>query len=237
LPPGHSFTGHFWPGVEAYEPEVRAALRYFLQPGHTFIDCGANLGYFSVMASGLVGPSGTVVAVEANPETLKLLRKNLHLNGAGTPIHCALTSRGSEVTLFVSDRGDVFSSLHTGGLVDGPTVRSFRVPGQTLDELVSQAGLQSVNLVKVDIEGGELDVLRSAPRLMSELRPTWIVEYGTRTWSAFGATEEGLLELARQRGYAIRLFDPKRSRLVEPSETVWKSHYVNVCLVPEERAA
>ena len=48
LEPGHAFTGCFWPDVDRYEPEVCAFLRRVLKPGATFIDCGANVGYFSI---------------------------------------------------------------------------------------------------------------------------------------------------------------------------------------------
>src|SRR6266540_956801 len=81
---GHSFTHSFWPAVDSYEPDVRAALTHFLKPGDTFVDCGANIGYFSVMAGHLVGRRGQVVAIEANPVTRTFLSRNLQLNGFGT---------------------------------------------------------------------------------------------------------------------------------------------------------
>src|SRR5207253_4151635 len=90
LEAGHSFTYCFWPGVDQYEPDVRAALRHFLKPGSVFLDCGANIGYFSVLAGGLVGPTGRVISVEANPVTLQRLQRNLAVNGFGTAVHCAL---------------------------------------------------------------------------------------------------------------------------------------------------
>src|SRR5215467_8450810 len=61
----HSFTHCFWPDVDQYEPDVRAALLHFLKPGDVFLDCGANIGYFSVLAGHLVGPEGQVIAIEA----------------------------------------------------------------------------------------------------------------------------------------------------------------------------
>jgi FkbM family methyltransferase len=235
LHPGHSFTHCFWPGVDQYEPDVRAALLHLLKPGDTFVDCGANIGYFSVLATGLVGPHGRVVAIEANPQTFELLKRNLALNGCGTPVHCAVTTNAGEVDIFVSDMGDVYSSLRTGGLVTGDSVRSYKVPGRPLDEVVEDLGLDRVHVVKVDIEGGELDVLRSARRTMTQLRPVWIVEYGTNTWPAFGATAEQLLALVKDRGYEIRQFDLSARRLVAPLPNVWQSPYTNIMLLPNEK--
>lgn len=236
LEPGHSFTHCFYPGVDQYEPEVREALQHLLQSGDTFIDCGANIGYFSIEAGHLVGPQGQVIAIEANPVTYKLLERNLHINHLGQPVHCALTSQAGEVELFMpDDGGDVYSSLKTGGLVQGSSIQSFKVQGRTLDDVVKELSLTRVDVVKIDIEGAELDVLRSAPYLLSTLRPIVITEYGTNTWTKFEATPDQLKALMHQHSYQIRLFDWKTKRLIPMTEEVWSSHYSNLLLVPAER--
>ncbi|HIK06680.1 MAG TPA: FkbM family methyltransferase [Trichormus sp. M33_DOE_039] len=182
LEPGHSFTHCFYPGVDTYEPDVRSALQYLLKPGNVFIDCGANIGYFSVLANTLVGKTGKVISIEANPITFNLLEKNLKLNNFGMPIHCALTTESKqEVELFVPVEGDVYSSLRKGGLVKGESVQSFKVLGRTLDEIVKELGLSKVDVVKIDIEGGEINVLKSASYVLSSFRPVVIAEYGTNT--------------------------------------------------------
>ncbi|MGI0480757.1 FkbM family methyltransferase [Geminocystis sp. CENA526] len=145
-----------------YEPEVREALKFLLKEGDTFIDCGANIGYFSVLASSLVGESGKVISIEANPVTYKLLVNNLRTNNFGVPIHCALTSNEGEVELFMPNGGDVYSSLRQGGLVTGKNIQSFKVLGKKLDSVFQDLSLSRVDLVKIDIEGGELDVLFSS---------------------------------------------------------------------------
>jgi FkbM family methyltransferase len=231
---GHSFTHCFWPGVERYEPDVREALHYLLKPGQTFVDCGANVGYFSVMALGLVGPTGSVVSVEANPTTFELLRANLAANGRGAPVHRALTSDSGEIEIFVSDAGDVYSSLKKGGLVTGASVKSHRVRGQSLDSLVSDLKLDRVDVVKIDIEGAEMDVLRSAEVVMREFRPAFVVEYGVNTWPAFGATAEEFRALAAERDYEIKLYDPETDRPVDPGSEAWASGYINFLLLPRE---
>lgn len=235
LDPEHSFTHCFWPGVDQYEPDVRGFLQSLLKPGYTFIDCGANIGYFSVLAGGLVGSEGKVVSIEANPVTYKLLERNLQANHFGTPVHCALTSQKQEVELFMPSEGDVYSSLRKGGLVNGDSVRSFKVQGRTLDELVQQLTLSKVDVVKIDIEGAELDVLRSAPNLLTALRPIIIMEYGTNTWPSFGANPEDLKELVHKHHYVLRLFNLQKQKLVPATEEVWQSDYTNLVLVPEER--
>jgi FkbM family methyltransferase len=232
LEPNHSFTNCFWPDVDHYEPDVRGILGYLLKPGDTFIDCGANVGYFSVQAGALVGEKGTVVSIEANPETFLLLKRNLEANGVGVPLNCALTSQSGEVELFMPNDWDVYSSLRRGGLVQGDAIRSFKVKGRGLDDVVRELGLSSIKLVKVDVEGAELDVLGSATHLLRNLRPYFIVEYGMNTWPSFGVTSADLKKLAAEYDYSLRLFDPFEQRLIEVAEEVWQSAYVNIVLAP-----
>ena len=231
----HAFTGMFWPDVEHYEPDVRSFLQYALRPGDTFIDCGANVGYFSIQAGALVGKSGVVVAIEANPRTFKLLERNLLANHFGTPVHCALTSQTGEVELFMPRDWDVYSSLRADGLVEGHADHSFKVSARTLDEVVCELALKKVDLVKIDIEGGELDVLRSAPSLLSTLRPLIITEYGVKTWASFGVTHRDLKELARKFDYSLRLFDPQTLKLINVCDDTWQRPFVNVVMMPDER--
>ena len=237
LEPGHSFTGCFWPGgVDFYEPEVRAFLLYVLKPGYTFIDCGANVGFFSVQAGGKVGRDGKIVSIEANPITYKLLERNLEANKIGIPLNCALTSQIGEVELFMPSDGDIYSSLRKDGLVENSaSFHTFKIRGGTLDNVITELALSRVDVVKVDIEGAELDVLRSAPNLLSTFRPILVVEYGTNTWPCFGATPDGLETLADTYNYALRLFNPQKKELVSIPEEFWNTPYSNLILVPEER--
>ena len=235
LEPGHAFTGCFWPDVDRYEPEVCAFLRRVLKPGGTFIDCGANVGYFSIQAGALVGKSGTVVAIEANPETYKLLERNLRANHFGLPVHCALTSQPGEVELFVPGAWDVYSSLRADGVVEGVVDHSYKVRARTLDDVINELNLSRVDLVKIDIEGGELDVLRSAPKLLNVLRPYIITEYGLNTWPAFEVTGDDLKQLVKEAGYSINRFSVKEQKLVSVTDEVWNENYINLVLNPKER--
>ncbi|MDZ8052242.1 MAG: FkbM family methyltransferase [Aulosira sp. ZfuVER01] len=238
LEPGHSFTHCFYPGVDQYEPDVRLALRYFLKPGDYFIDCGANIGYFSIEAGKLVGEAGKVISIEANPITFSLLERNLKLNQLGIPIHCALTSQRGEVDLFMPvEGGDVYSSLRKGKLVSGGSIESFKVLGQTLDDIVHEQCLPKVDLVKIDIEGAELDVLNSATNVLSTFRPVIITEYGTNTWPSFGATPKDLKNLAKKYSYLLKMFDMSTKRFVSVTEDIWLSPYANIIMLPEERLA
>lgn len=236
LEPGHSFTYCFYPGVDTYEPDVQLALQFLLKPGNIFIDCGANVGFFSVQAAQLVGNTGNVIAIEANPLTYSFLKRNLVANKFGVPVNCAVTTQIGEVELFMpNDGGDVYSSLKQGGLLQGKSVQSFKVQGRSLDEVVLELALPRVDVVKIDVEGAELEVLCSSNHLLSNLRPIFITEYSSKTWPGFGSTPEDLQALINKYDYKLNLFDFHTKGLVPLPEGIWQSSYVNLVLVPEER--
>jgi FkbM family methyltransferase len=236
LEPKHSFTHCFWPAVEAYEPDVRAALHRLLKPGHVFVDCGANVGCWSVMAYGIVGKEGKVIAIEANPVTLALLQRNLDFNGMSGPVHCALTSKPGELELFVpSDGSDVYSSLRTGGLVAAKDAQIHKVQGRTLDEVLSSLHIERIDLIKIDIEGGEFDVMSSARATLEQKRPIVIVEYGTNTWPVFGVGARDLQALASSLNYTCNVFDTAEEAFRVANESDWNLPYANIILIPAEK--
>ena len=234
LDSGHSFTHAFYPAVNAYEPDVRAAVKRYLKPGDVFLDCGSNIGYFSVMANDIVGKLGRVISVEANPTTFKLLRRNLDANGFGTPVHCALTDVPGDVEIFIPKGGDVYSSLKKGGLVTGEDIISFSVPGRTLDEVAASLNVTRVSLLKIDVEGAEMQVLRSAAQTLKEMRPVVLCEYSTHTWGAFGATSNDLIDLIDELGYEAGLFDVKTNVVTPLPPDVWSNSYINLVLTPRQ---
>ena len=74
-------VGHTIARTAIYEPEVSSVVRRVLRPGQTFVDIGANIGWFSLLAASLVGPAGKVVAVEPNPWNVALLGQSVKENG------------------------------------------------------------------------------------------------------------------------------------------------------------
>ena len=91
---------------EPYEPKLSEAIRERLQPGDVFLDIGANVGYFSVLAAHLVGPEGRVVAFEPHPEAIEILRQAVAVNGlvgVVEVVEAALGNQSATVPLFLSD--------------------------------------------------------------------------------------------------------------------------------------
>ena len=136
-----------------WEADVVRLLESTLQPGATFVDVGANVGFHSVVASRLVGPSGRVVAIEPEPESAAILRANLWRHSAPHAlVHMvAASDHLGRVRLAADREGRSGSALSDTGEIEAEATR--------LDDLLD--GVR-VDVLKVDVEGAEPLVLRGA---------------------------------------------------------------------------
>lgn len=152
-----------------YEPQETVVVRSLLEPGRCFVDVGANWGYFSLLGAGLVGPAGRVIALEPHPALFAALAENLRRNGLShvTALRVAASDRDGEMNLagFAGDGENSGLSRLTDE--PDPSVPNFKVPARTLEELLDEQGVGTVDLLKMDIEGGEGAVLPSLARGLS----------------------------------------------------------------------
>jgi FkbM family methyltransferase len=145
-------------------------LPALLRPGGTFVDIGANIGYFTLLAAGLVGTGGRVVAIEPIPRTGERLRANIALNGF-TQVrveHCALGAAAGTLELHLPP-----PEVHRDYLVTGlaiPGWQALTVPCTTLDEAFAAWQLPAIDLMKIDVEGGEPQVIRGGRSVLASGR-------------------------------------------------------------------
>jgi len=235
LDPAHWFIQRYYAGFSGFEPDVQLVLRRMLKPGGTFIDCGANAGFFSVMANDVMHGTGTVIAVEANPDLLQQLNANLEANGiAHRAIHVAIASHGGVADFFVPARVDEVGGLRPTAVFPDAEVSHLTVPASTLDDLVARLAPERVDMIKIDIEGGEIDALRSARGTIARHRPVLVVEYSCINWAQFGASCRDLEALCDGWRYRICRYDVARDAPVAIEPSFWDSPYANMVLLPEE---
>jgi FkbM family methyltransferase len=161
-----------------HEPVLtKLLLARFANPAErNFIDVGANIGYFTCLMSKLAGPAGKVLAIEPEPQNLKLLRQNITINNLkNVVVHpCALGANEGTVMLGLykpSNRG-----RHS--IVDAAAKSRIKVPVRTLDDLakVSETSGKSWSLVKIDVEGYEAFVLDGATETLPRIE-TLVMEF------------------------------------------------------------
>jgi FkbM family methyltransferase len=194
----------------SYEPPETMLIRRLVAPMGTFVDVGANWGYFSLIMAEHVGSMGRVVAIEADPRIHAILERNFSLNDLPQvrAIHAAAVAESGLLSLvgFDEESSDNWGTSRIAG-GSGPASVSFEVPARSLDDVLDESGLDTVDLVKMDIEGAEFLALAGMSaglrrgryhRILLELHPAALAEYGTNP----GAIIEGLLEMG-YRGWVI----------------------------------
>jgi FkbM family methyltransferase len=145
-----------------YAPAEGALVRDALAPGGTFVDVGANIGYFALLAAARVGERGRVVALEPDPRMAAAVRENVALNGLRqvhvVPVAAAEAEGEAVLAGFAEEEGNWgVSALSGGAPADGRP--SFTVRCAPLDRVLDEAGVGAVDLVKIDVEGAERRVL------------------------------------------------------------------------------
>jgi len=214
-------------------PEWRFVERY-LEPGMTVLDIGAHHGFYSLLASVKVGPTGYVVAFEPSPREREKLLRNLAVNGY-TNVRvedCALADAGGQQELIV------VGGINTGcNSLRRPDVKeptsSVAVQVETLDRYLAAHPLPPVDFIKLDAEGAELAILKGAARLLQQ-RPRPVIqceleEIRTRPWGYHPREVMALLGTME-----FRWFQPQPQGTLTPVEATCDVNR-NFFAVTEER--
>ena len=182
-----------------FEIDVHRAIRATLRPGGWFVDCGANVGYFTLAAARCVGNNGRIDSVEPDAVNHARLLEHVRVNALThvvRPHAVALGDSPGELVLYRPENAGAnhgMASTHAGLL---PGAKGHVVPVRRLDDLIT-AG--TPDLIKVDIEGAELSALRGAERLLSaEKPPSLIVEHNPETAAAAGFTPGDIMRFVQR---------------------------------------
>jgi FkbM family methyltransferase len=174
----------YWLGT--YESDKQQWLQRVLRPGDCFLDVGANVGYYSLLASRLVGRAGRVIAFEPLPRNLTFLKRHLRMNGARNTILWEAAVSDAEGTMrFAEGTNPSGGKLAENGRLQVRTV--------TLDSLWQRGLFPTPQVIKIDVEGAEAAVLRGAARLLAHARP--VVLLAGHGWAQQHKCEEILAEL------------------------------------------
>lgn len=202
---------------EDYELSERNFLKDFLRPGDIFVDVGANIGLFTVIASRYVGARGHVYAFEPCAETHRRLLENVRLNGL-TNVSCfqaALSDHRERLDMTVSlDGFDVCNSLAQPAL--GRLFASESVDSIAWDEFASERGLAGrVSMMKIDVEGWEAHVIDGGARTLSrEDAPILQVEFSDSAALPACSSLHKLYGALESLGYKMFIYDARNRTLI-----------------------
>jgi FkbM family methyltransferase len=189
--------------VRGFEPRERLTRHFIriLRPGDCVLDLGANMGYYALVAAELVGATGAVHAFEASPQVLPWLRANVALNPQSN-IHVheqAVTDRCGPIRFHAAAPARTgYSSIRD---LRGDTAEVTVVPTVALDSLLKE--LPPVRLIKLDIEGAELQALRGMRALLARDKPFVISEMDDAFLRELGGTAAEMCEFLQTAGYDL----------------------------------
>lgn len=157
-----------------YEDREIAELCKYIPQGGTVLDVGANIGLSALEFSRNAGPAGRVLAFEPHPDTAARLRINLERNGAANVEIVQSAVGATPGTITFNESADATQS--SASVIPRKLVRSFDVPLTTVDLAWAKAGKPAVSVLKIDVEGGELQVLQGAGELLARDHPAILLE-------------------------------------------------------------
>lgn len=177
-----------------YERQKQQELARSLRPGMVALDIGANVGFYTLLSSVLVGPQGRVYAFEPVPRNLEYLRRHVNLNRLeNVEILSLALGETSGEAWFDDTLGDSQGKLSSTGRL--------RVQVATLDDLVVSGRVQPPDVLKIDVEGAEAAVLRGALQLLDRHHPRIFL-------ATHGSSEHAdCLALLRKLGYRVSSLD------------------------------
>ena len=204
-------------------------LAMYVAPGSWAIDVGANIGVFTIPFAKFVS-GGSVLALEPEVANFAALQRRIKTAGFSHVVsaYCAVAAE-CDGTLHLA-----INPNHPGDhkLADeGAPVTAWR-----LDTLVKHHGTPPVSLIKVDVQGAELRVLKGAAETIERCRPALLIEVDEHALRRQGASVLELLEWLNGRGYAAYRFDRNRAPVALGNEELLRyTNYIDVLFLPSER--
>lgn len=178
-----------------FDPAVFGPIASALRSGGTFVDVGANVGYYSMRALDLVGESGQVHAFEIDPRPLKCLTRSVDAFRL-TNLHVHPVAVGACI-----GTGKLIKEPECGHSHVSAVGHGLPVPLTSLDAWRENCHVTAIQAVKIDVEGGEYEVLKGAESLLREERPLIVVEADEALQAMSNSTCVQIVDYLEQRGY------------------------------------
>lgn len=226
---------------DVYSREILNVLRHFVKPGDTVIDVGAHIGYFSLHLGALVTNLGRVYSFEPDQRARDALVKSVRASGMEwvEVLPLALAACGGSIDFYLAK--GLGSSSAVKSIQQQDAARTV-VSTASLDELIRTGRVkEDVRVIKIDVEGFEVEVIRGMQTLLRARRPIMIIEVNKEMLEAKGESPSSLFGLLKSFNYSISaLVKPPRGKYREGVQTIsvknqtQEGYYDVLCLPTED---
>ena len=197
-----AFENAYWAYKATIEARDLAALRPYVSAGSTVVDVGANIGFFSVRFAQWAGPGGCVVAIEPETGNYESLRARVARRGLQDRV--VLVNAAA-----VEAPGEVFLQLNPDNPADHRVANAGEaVKAVSIDSVMEGRKGADVSLIKVDVQGGELRVIRGARATIARAHPALFVEFQEEGLVMAGTSSAELLRELTALGYVPNVLEP-----------------------------
>lgn len=147
--------------------------RFEVKPNYIVIDVGAHIGSYTIKVGRTVGPEGKVIAIEPHPVNYEALLQNVAINRLSNviPVRVCLCNTLGYMKLYLASSSDRHSIVHQ------KSNQYMEVPSFTLDELLKRLDISHVDIIKIDVEGAELDVLKGSEQSLKKIEKIIVSTY------------------------------------------------------------
>lgn len=226
--------------LETHDPEITRLLCRFIQPGQAFFDIGAHIGYYSLLASRLVGSQGSIFAFEPSPQTVLRLEEHVSENnctniqvlplgiGDQNGNHEFLEFGASTLNALVLPEDQVPLARQRKGIA---LLNQATVMCRTLDSLLKDRTIAPPDFVKIDVEGFEFNVIQGMEKILDEVKPNLLIELHH---PQAVASIPGFLQTKGYDSYRIDHGQPQRISMGMRFEDDQLRQGVNILFLPDD---
>ena len=185
-----------------WEPNLTHWMCERLRPGDVFVDVGANIGYFSLLASKLVGRDGRVVAIEALPATFSVLQQNIAANDSRNvrAVNVAAWDSETTLTMFANSEPTGTSTLVPDWAHRWNLNREYRVSAKPMASILSGDEIERARLIKIDVEGAEWNVVSGMKQFLQRSSPDLEIMLEVAP-SILGTKCQDIVEVLQREGF------------------------------------
>ena len=215
-----------------YEPETFMAVEHILKAGDTFLDIGTHIGFFSLVASRLVGDDGSVLSFELNPTNYAHLLAHMNMNESNNilPHNWAVSNKSGPIEFYNNIDNDGGHSLWDCGK-HGFNEKSRKSPEIrpayciALDDYIKD---KNVRLIKIDTEGAEVSIISGMKKLLQRCKPVVIAEINDFGLEQMGTSEKELRLFMNDLGYECWALELPKPRKLNYGERINSQNVYNV---------